>query len=71
MPKSIKKGSTRSATLATIQLKLCHIHKDLEENKNDIAELKEQIAMGKGGIKALVWITAIIISIAGFNFFQK
>ena len=68
--KQIKKARS-SASLATIQLKLCHIHKDLEVNTKDISELKEQIAMGKGGIKVLVWISAIFVSILGFNFWNK
>ena len=70
MPKKVSKINNSSASLATIQTKLCQIHKDLEENKKDISELKEQIAMGKGGVKVLVWVSALVVSILGWNIFN-
>lgn len=68
-----KKKSVRAnpVSLEIIQAKLCQIHKDLEENKKDISELKEQIAMGKGGVKVLVWISALVVSLLGYNFWTK
>lgn len=68
-----KKKSVRAnpVSLEIIQAKLCQIHKDLEENKKDISELKEQIAMGKGGVKVLVWISALVVSILGYNIWTK
>ena len=73
MPNKKKKKIVRSTSvsLEIIQAKLCQIHKDLEENKKDILELKEQIAMGKGGVKVLVWISALVVSILGYNFWTK
>lgn len=72
MPNKKKKiVRSTSVSLEIIQTKLCQIHKDLEENKKDIAELKEQIAMGKGGVKVLVWISALVVSILGYNFWTK
>ena len=72
MPNKKKKiVRSTSVSLEIIQAKLCQIHKDLEENKKDITELKEQIAMGKGGVKVLVWISALVVSILGYNFWTK
>lgn len=42
MPKKVSKINNNSASLAAIQTKLCQIHKDLEENKKDISELKSK-----------------------------
>lgn len=72
MPNKKKKiVRSTSVSLEIIQAKLCQIHKDLEENKKDISELKEQIAMGKGGVRVLVWISALVVSILGYNFWTK
>jgi peptidoglycan hydrolase CwlO-like protein len=60
-----------SVSLEIIQAKLVHIQKDLEENKKDITELKEQIAMGKGGVKVLVWISALVVTVLGYNIWNK
>ena len=48
-----RKKITPSVTLAKINTKLDHIHRDLEKNTKDIAALKEQMAMGKGGLKVV------------------
>ena len=48
---STEKNNTE-ACLVLIQAKLDHIHKDVEQNSTDISSLKEQVAMGKGGIQA-------------------
>ena len=68
-----KKKSVRAnpVSLEIIQAKLCQIHKDLEENKKEISEIKEQIAMGKGGVKVLVWVSALIVSILGYAYWQR
>lgn len=68
-----KKKSVRAnpVSLEIIQAKLCQIHKDLEENKKEISEIKEQIAMGKGGVKVLVWVSALIVSILGYTYWQR
>jgi len=58
-PKS-KKISVQTFTLKNIYEKIEHLHKDVEQNHKDIVELKEQVAMGKGGVKVIFWIGAII-----------
>jgi len=62
--RKIKNSITR-ITLKHIQEKLCQIHKDVEKNSKDIVSLKEQVAMGRGGLTVIVWIGAIIIAILG------
>ena len=52
-------------TLKHINEKLKHIHKSIDQNSRDIVGLKEQVAMGRGGLKVLVWIGAIIGGILG------
>jgi len=44
---------------------LDHIHKDIDRNTKDIVELKQQVAMGKGGIKVIFYIGAIVSIIIG------
>ncbi len=55
-----------SVTLKHINEKLNHIHKDLEQNTRDITELKQQVAMGKGGLKTIFYVGAVIAAIIGF-----
>ena len=43
---SKKRSSVQSITLKHINEKLDHIHKDVEQNTKDIAQLKDQVAMG-------------------------
>lgn len=59
-----KKISVQTVTLKNIYEKIDHLHKDVEQNHKDIIELKQQIAMGKGGIKVIFWIGAVIGAIA-------
>ena len=61
MPKVAKKrSSVHSITLKHINEKLDHIHKDVDQNTKDISKLKEQVAMGRGGIKVVFWLGAIL-----------
>ncbi len=60
-----KKATVQSVTLKHISQKLDHIHKDVEQNTKDIVQLKEQIAMGKGGIKVIFYIGAVVSIIIG------
>ena len=53
---AVKKNVKSAVTLTSIQFKLCNIQKTLEENTQDIKTLKEQIAMGKGGVRVIVWM---------------
>jgi len=48
------KNSITRITLKHIQEKLCQIHKDVEKNSKDIVSLKEQMAMGRGGLTVVV-----------------
>ena len=50
-------------TLKHINEKLKHIHKSIDQNSKDIVGLKEQVAMGRGGLKVLVWLGAVIVGI--------
>jgi len=55
-----KKISVQTFTLKNIYEKIDHLHKDVEQNHKDIIELKQQVAMGKGGVKVIFWIGAVI-----------
>ena len=60
MGRVTKKATVQSVTLKHINEKLDHIHKDIDRNTKDIVELKQQVAMGKGGIKVIFYIGAIV-----------
>ena len=65
MGRVTKKATVQSVTLKHINEKLDHIHKDIDRNTKDIVELKQQVAMGKGGIKVIFYIGAIVSIIKG------
>ena len=65
MARVTKKATVHSITLKHINEKLDHIHKDIDRNTKDIVELKQQVAMGKGGIKVIFYIGAIVSIIIG------
>ena len=65
MTRVTKKTTVQSVTLKHINEKLDHIHKDIDRNTKDIVELKQQVAMGKGGIKVIFYIGAIVSIIIG------
>lgn len=65
MARVTKKSTVHSITLKHINEKLDHIHKDIDRNTKDIVELKQQVAMGKGGIKVIFYIGAIVSIIIG------
>jgi hypothetical protein len=71
--KIIKKRKTaaQAVTLAKINTKLDHIHRDLEQNTKDIAALKEQMAMGKGGLKVIAYMGGILAGIIALIKFVK
>lgn len=50
-------------TLAVIGEKIDGLKEDVCANSKDITELKEQVAMGKGGIKAIFILGAVIAAI--------
>ena len=65
MGRVTKKATVQSVTLKHISQKLDHIHKDVEQNAKDIVALKEQVAMGKGGLKVIFYIGGLISIIVG------
>ena len=65
MGRVTKKATVQSVTLKHISQKLDHIHKDVEQNTKDIVALKQQVAMGKGGIKVIFYIGALVSIIIG------
>ena len=60
-----KKTTVQSITLKHINEKLDHIHKDVEQNTKDIAQLKDQVAMGRGGLKVIFNVGGLISIILG------
>lgn len=67
MPKRIKKADPQ-VSLASINQKICELHKIVQGNSNDIQIIKEEMAYGKGGVKVLVWIIGIVVTlIAAWN----
>ena len=67
---AVKKNVKSAVTLTSIQFKLCNIKKTLDENTQDIKTLKEQIAMGKGGVKVIVWMGGILTAVLGYKYFN-
>ena len=65
MARVTKKSTVHSITLKHINEKLDHIHKDVEQNTKDIVALKEQVAMGKGGLKVIFYVGGLISIIVG------
>jgi len=46
--------------LKDMNIKIAHIHTDITKHGDDIVELKQQIAMSKGGLKVLIGISAML-----------
>lgn len=46
--------------LARMEEKIEHIYKSTEENATEIKALRHQVAMGKGGLKVVLWLGAIL-----------
>ena len=65
MGRVTKKATVQSVTLKHISQKLDHIHKDVEQNTKDIVELKQQMAMGRGGLKVIFYVGGLISIIVG------
>lgn len=69
--KKIIKPSTTATNNLLVQMmndmnsKLHQIHKDVNKNKQDISKLQQEIAFGKGGVKALMIIAGIVSTIVG------
>ena len=58
--KSTHKTPSTKDSLGVISYQLSEIHKDLAKNSKDIEDLKHQISMGKGGIKAVFVVGSIV-----------
>jgi hypothetical protein len=71
MPKTVKKKRTTKTNNEVLCIKLDNIYSILEKNSKDIEELKEQVAMGKGGIRAIFVIGALIGVILGVGKYFK
>jgi hypothetical protein len=71
MTKIKKKETPSSANNKILCMKLDNICSILEKNSKDIEELKEQVAMGKGGIKAIFVIGAFIGVLLGVGKYLK
>ncbi len=65
MGRVTKKETVQMVTLKHISQKLDHIHKDVEQNTKDIVQLKEQVAMGRGGLKVIFYIGGVLSIIIG------
>jgi glutamine synthetase adenylyltransferase len=66
----MKKPSTK-VSQQTILFKLDEIHRDVSKNTKDIEQLKEEVAMGKGGIRAIFVIGSLIgLVVGGYKLFN-
>jgi len=62
------KKIVQQVSLSTIDQKICELHRIVQGNSNDIQIIKEEMAYGKGGVKVLVWIIGIVVTlIAAWN----
>ena len=59
MPKATLMDDIKTS-LARLEEKVEHIQKVSVENQLEIKSLRTQIAMGKGGLKVLLWLGGII-----------
>ena len=62
MPKAKKHNRTKSVSIShnMIAYKLDEIKSVVQKNSKDIEELKKQMAMGTGGVKAVFVIGALV-----------
>jgi|TARA_R100000781_G_scaffold64816_1_gene40871 hypothetical protein len=63
--KSIHSIPTTKDSLGVISYQLREIRGDLAKNNKDIEDLKEQVNLGKGGIKAIFVIGSFVALIIG------
>ena len=68
--KSVSKFPSK-ISLDVICYKLTEIHKDVQKNSKDIEDLKHQMSMGKGGIKAVFVVGSLIALMLGILKFYK
>ena len=58
-------------SMDVICYKLTEIHKAVQKNSKDIEDLKHQVSMGKGGIKAIFVVGSLIALIVAVLKFVK
>ena len=63
--RSTHKTPSTKDSLGVISYQLREIREDLAKNNKDIEDLKEQVNLGKGGIKAIFVIGSLIALIIG------
>lgn len=72
MAKRNKKSTSGTVSLTSIDHRIGELHKLIQINSNDIQEIKQEIAYGKGGVKVLVFIIGIVTTLAAaWNIFGK
>ena len=71
MKKKLTPKFNSKVSMEVICYKLTEIHKDVQKNSKDIEDLKHQVSMGKGGIKAIFIVGSLIALILGVLKFYK
>ena len=51
--------------LIRLESKLQDIHQDVERNAKEISKLKAEVNMGKGAVKALVFVGSVLTLLIG------
>ena len=57
--------SSEKECLLRLEEKLDEVQKSVEKNAKEISDLKATVNMGKGAVKALIWIGSSLTVIAG------
>ena len=71
MKKKLVSKFNQKISLDVICYKLTEIHKDVQKNSKDIEDLKHQMSMGNGGIKAVFVVGSLIALMVGILKFYK
>ena len=71
MKKKLIPKFNSKVSMEVICYKLTEIHKDVQKNSKDIEDLKHQVSMGKGGIKAIFIVGSLIALMFGMLKFYK
>jgi hypothetical protein len=71
MKKKLTPKFNSKVSMEVICYKLTEIHKDVQKNSKDIEDLKHQVSMGKGGIKAIFIVGSLIALMLGVLKFYK
>jgi DNA-binding protein YbaB len=57
--------SSEKECLLRLEEKLDQVQKSVEKNAKEISDLKATVNMGKGAVKALIWIGSSLTVLAG------